>query len=188
MQTRTTTSYLAMFGVVSALLILLSLISAIPADAQTWIDKFNSSATTGNYSNDSAFRTGSQSRQFGSGVAPALQGATSGTIGPQGADATYIVGLNTAGTVRVNNLANIEALLNVIANGMEILGIAWGGPTMLLGFMHLSASSFEKWQQTGGQRGMKQVVGGASGVLGGLATPGLISWLVASSRDANLFN
>ena len=66
--------------------------------------------------------------------APNLQGATNGTIGPQGTDATVITGVNTAGTVRVNNLANLEALLNIIANGMEILGIAWGGPTMIMGF------------------------------------------------------
>ena len=71
--------------------------------------------------------TGTQTQQGGQGAAPMLQGATNGTIAPQGADATVIQGVNTAGTVRVNNLANLEALLNIIANGMEILGIAWGG-------------------------------------------------------------
>lgn len=112
-------------------------------------------------------------------MAPALQGATNGTIGPQGADATVISGVNTAGTVRVNNLANLEALLNIIANGMEILGIAWGGPTMIMGFMHMAA---------GTQDAMKRVLWGAAGVTGGLATPGCINWLVASARDANLFS
>jgi hypothetical protein len=111
--------------------------------------------------------------------APQLQGATNGTIGPQGADATVIAGVNTAGTVRVNNLANLEALLNIIANGMEILGIAWGGPTMIMGFMHMAA---------GTQDAMKRVLWGAAGVTGGLATPGCINWLVASARDANLFS
>jgi hypothetical protein len=110
---------------------------------------------------------------------PALQGATNGTIGPQGSDATVITGVNTAGTVRVNNLANLEALLNIIANGMEILGIAWGGPTMIMGFMHMAA---------GTQDAMKRVLWGAAGVTGGLATPGCINWLVASARDANLFS
>ena len=99
--------------------------------------------------------------------------------GPQGTDATYITGVNTAGTVRVNNLANMEALLNIIANGMEILGIAWGGPTMILGFMHMAAST---------QNAFKRVLMGAGGVVGGLATPGCINWLVASARDANLFS
>lgn len=111
--------------------------------------------------------------------APHLQGATNGTIGPQGTDATVIAGVNTAGTVRVNNLANLEALLNIIANGMEILGIAWGGPTMIMGFMHMAA---------GTQDAMKRVLWGAAGVTGGLATPGCINWLVASARDANLFS
>ncbi len=111
--------------------------------------------------------------------APNLQGATNGTIGPQGLDATVITGVNTAGTVRVNNLANLEALLNIIANGMEILGIAWGGPTMIMGFMHMAA---------GTQDAMKRVLWGAAGVTGGLATPGCINWLVASARDANLFS
>ena len=114
-----------------------------------------------------------------SAQAPSLQGATNGTIGPQGQDATFVTGVNTAGTVRVNNLANLEALLNIIANGMEILGIAWGGPTMIMGFMHMAA---------GTQDAMKRVLFGAAGVTGGLATPGCINWLVASARDANLFN
>ena len=112
-------------------------------------------------------------------AAPNLQGATNGTIAPQGPDATVITGVNTAGTVRVNNLANLEALLNIIANGMEILGIAWGGPTMIMGFMHMAA---------GTQDAMKRVLWGAAGVTGGLATPGCINWLVASARDANLFS
>ncbi|HEY9786290.1 MAG TPA: hypothetical protein V6D17_12865 [Candidatus Obscuribacterales bacterium] len=110
---------------------------------------------------------------------PVLSGAAHSTIGPQGADATFITGINTAGTVRVNNLSNIEALLNIIANGLEILGIAWGGPTLILGFMHMAAGSKDA---------MKKVLFGCSGVTGGLATPGMINWLVASCRDANLFS
>src|SRR5262249_18507948 len=78
--------------------------------------------------------TGSQTQSVATGRSPMPQGATNGTIGPQQGDATVVQGVNTAGTVRVNNLANLEALLNIIANGMEILGIAWGGPTMIMGF------------------------------------------------------
>jgi hypothetical protein len=154
---------------------------AMPAHAQAVGDEFASGGTTGNFANDPTGKanTGSQTTQLQQATAPALQGATNGTIGPQGADATYVTGLNTAGTVRVNNLANLEALLNIIANGMEILGIAWGGPTMIMGFMHMAA---------GTQDAMKRVLFGAAGVTGGLATPGCINWLVASARDANLFN
>ncbi len=147
-----------------------------PALAQ---DAFDSTAATGNQTQNTGNYTGSQTMQGGSAAAPMLQGATNGTIGPQGADATVIQGVNTAGTVRVNNLANLEALLNIIANGMEILGIAWGGPTMIMGFMHMAA---------GTQDAMKRVLWGAAGVTGGLATPGCINWLVASARDANLFS
>ena len=123
--------------------------------------------------------TATQTAQNGLGVSPRLSGATSGTIAPQSADATFITGLNTAGTVRVNNLANLEALLNIIANGMEILAIAWGGPTMIMGFMYMDASA---------DNALQRVLKGAMGVVGGLATPGCINWLVASARDANLFS
>lgn len=149
---------------------------AAPALAQ---DAYDSMAATGNQTNNTGNFTGSQSMQGGFANAPMLQGATNGTIGPQGPDATIIMGVNTAGTVRVNNLANLEALLNIIANGMEILGIAWGGPTIIMGFMHMSA---------GTQDAMKRIIWGMSGVTGGMATPGCINWLVASARDANLFS
>ena len=149
-----------------------------PAHAQATGDEFASTAAQGKETNNGN-NTFSQTQQLGLAKAPDLQGATNGTIGPQGADATFVTGLNTAGTVRVNNLANLEALLNIIANGMEILGIAWGGPTMIMGFMHMAA---------GTQDAMKRVLFGAAGVTGGLATPGCINWLVASARDANLFS
>ncbi len=108
------------------------------------------------------------------------------TIEPQGPDAVVIpsagrnsigMGVNTAGTVRVNNLVNLEALLNIIASGMEIIGIAWGGPTMIMGLLHMAAES---------KYAMIRVLMGCAGVTGGLAGPGVINWLVASARDANL--
>lgn len=160
--------------------------AAAPANAQGtgMNDAFSSSGaqgTTGNNisGNGLGGNTMTQTNQGGYATAPSLSGATNGTIGPQGGDATYVTGVNTAGTVRVNNLANLEALLNIIANGLEILGIAWGGPTMIMGFMHMAA---------GTQDAMKRVLFGAAGVTGGLATPGCINWLVASARDANLFS
>jgi hypothetical protein len=156
-------------------------ITCAPAHAQSFGDAFSSQGSMGEVAggNNTQYNTGAQTQQIQEGTAPILQGATNGTIGPQGGDATSIMGVNTAGTVRVNNLANLEALLNIIANGMEILGIAWGGPTMIMGFMHMAAGS---------QDAMKKVLFGAAGVTGGLATPGCINWLVASARDANLFS
>jgi len=176
-QMRNAYTYTTLVGVAAAFLV--TLFFAAPAKAQSWGDEFDSGGTTGNYSNDSVFRTGSQTKQFQIGPAPQLQGATNGTIAPQRHDATYVTGLNTAGTVRVNNLANLEALLNIEANGMEIIGIAWGGPCLIMGFMHMAAGSGDA---------MQRVLKGMAGVVGGLATPGMINWLVASARDANLFN
>jgi hypothetical protein len=177
-------SKFASMGIAAAVIAGLSL--NLPAFAQQGSpggDQFSSAGDSGMFSStqggSAQSNTGSQTQQEADSQAPTLQGATNGTIGPQGADATYITGVNTAGTVRVNNLANLEALLNIIANGMEILGIAWGGPTMIMGFMHMAA---------GTQDAMKKVLFGAAGVTGGLATPGCINWLVASARDANLFS
>ena len=155
--------------------------SVAPAQAQSFGDAFSSQAVEGEKGGtlNTQYNTGTQTQQINQGASPVLQGATNGTIGPQGGDATAIMGVNTAGTVRVNNLANLEALLNIVANGMEILGIAWGGPTMIMGFMHMAAGTHDA---------MKRVLFGAAGVTGGLATPGCINWLVASARDANLFS
>lgn len=159
--------------------VILTAAFALPLCGASAQDAFSSTADTGNQTNNTGNFTGAQAMQGGTTEAPRLQGATNGTIGPQGGDATVIQGVNTAGTVRVNNLANLEALCNIIANGMEILGIAWGGPTIIMGFMSMSA---------GTQDAMKRIIWGMSGVTGGMATPGVINWLVASARDANLFS
>lgn len=68
---------------------------------------------------------------------PQLQGATMGTIGPQGLDATYVVGVNTAGMVRMNMLANLEALLNIVANGAEIITVLWGSLLMIGALLYM---------------------------------------------------
>lgn len=108
----------------------------------------------------------------------ALQGATNGTIGPQASDATFVTGVNTAGTVRINNLANLEAVLNVIASGFEVVGLCWGGTTLFTTIF--GAFSAED--------ACRRILFGCSSILAGLVSPGCINWLVASSRDANLFS
>ena len=72
------------------------------------------------------------SAQFG--AAPVLQGASNATIGPQ----TEITGVNTAGTVRVNNLANLEFFLNVIGNCLDLLVIGIGLQRLCSGLIRLS--------------------------------------------------
>src|SRR5262249_1292874 len=82
-----------------------------PAQAQFGGDAF-SSGDSGSQMRTNPI-TGSQTETVDSSRSPMLQGATNGTIGPQQGDATVVQGVNTAGTVRVNNLANLEALLNI---------------------------------------------------------------------------
>jgi hypothetical protein len=110
-----------------------------------------------------------------------LQGATNGTIGPAGNDATVIQGINCAGTVRVNNLANLEALLNIFANFSEIGGLALGVVNVVLGVLGRSIVFPFKLSAKG------RIIGGICLAVIGLAVPGCINWLVASARDANLF-
>jgi Ca-activated chloride channel homolog len=108
-----------------------------------------------------------------------LQGATNGTIEPQGNDVTVIQGVNTAGTVRVNNMANLEAMLNILANFLEILGIACGGTLVVLGF---------KSGSEGKLAATKIVLFGLLLVASGVACPGVINWLLSGVRDAGFFN
>lgn len=48
----------------------------------------------------------SEGTPSGDGAAPMLQGATNGSVGPQGSDATVITGVNTAGTVSLDDSAS----------------------------------------------------------------------------------
>jgi hypothetical protein len=94
-------------------------------------------------------------------------------------------GSNSDGAVKVNNLANLEALLNIIANGAEILGIVIGGPLTFFGVPAGLVLLFMKGKRWIG--GLLLVIGPM--ILGfGLATPAVINWLVASARDGGWFN
>ncbi|HEY9776731.1 MAG TPA: hypothetical protein V6C81_23410 [Planktothrix sp.] len=122
----------------------------------------------------------------GSLSSPTLQGVTNGTIGPQGMDATIVTGINTAGTVRVNNLANLEALLNIIANLAEI-GLALLGVVVLVHGLSIREDSALFGMPFTMSSGLRLAVGIAV-ILLALAVPGTINWFVASARDANLFS
>ncbi|MBX9685819.1 MAG: hypothetical protein K2X27_03900, partial [Candidatus Obscuribacterales bacterium] len=115
-------------------------------------------------------------------AAPMLEGAVNGTVGPQGADATVIQGINTAGTVRVNNIANLEALLNIVANGLEILGMIVGGYNFAMGAV--GKSMVFPFRLSSKSR----LVFGICIAIIGLVVPTSINWLLASARDANLFS
>ncbi|MBX9666803.1 MAG: hypothetical protein K2X93_04255 [Candidatus Obscuribacterales bacterium] len=118
------------------------------------------------------------------GAAPVLQGAVNGTIGPQ---SVSTMGVNTAGTVRVNNLASLEATLNMFANACEIGGLALGVAFLLSAPFEpvLNGSSLLAWGRMG------KVARIASGLLLltlGLMTPHMVNYMLASARDANVFS
>lgn len=115
---------------------------------------------------------------------PALMGATNGTIAPQGSDTTYITGVNTAATVRVNNIANLEAMLNIFANGIEILGIVYGGALAVRAIFSIASGT----QKEGNASCHARLAVGVMCIFAGLCTPGVVNWFVASARDANLFS
>lgn len=119
--------------------------------------------------------------------APYLQGATSGTVGPAGADATVVTGVNTAGTVRVNNLANLEALMNIIANLCEI-GFALGGAVLILHGIARGECVYEVMGHEFEFGPGRRIAFGIAMILTGLCLPGMINWFIASARDANLFS
>jgi hypothetical protein len=116
--------------------------------------------------------------------APHLQGATNATIGPNG---TVIAGVNTAGTVRVNNLANLEALMNIIANLCEI-GFALGGALLILHGIARGEAVYEIMGQEFEFGPGKRIMLGIALILTGICVPGLINFFIASARDANLFS
>ncbi|HEY9713894.1 MAG TPA: hypothetical protein V6C72_10515, partial [Chroococcales cyanobacterium] len=155
------------------------------SDAQGRIS--SSSSSSNDISNEAQLtaRTSASQESDETGATPIVQSATNGTIGPQGVDATYVTGVNTAGTVRVNNLANLEALLNIMANGIEILGLFCGIGYLLKALCSVGLNGSRATAQT---RIFQNVAVGLSCIVAGLLTPGFINWMVASARDANLFS
>lgn len=92
-------------------------------------------------------------------------------------DATVIEGVNTAGTVRVNMLANLEALLNIGANGAQIIGILWG-----------CALLFACIRKIRGVQLAKSLAIATLPIIAGLASPHVLNFVVVTCRDANLFS
>lgn len=86
-------------------------------------------------------------------------------------------------TIRVNNLANLEALLNIIANGIEILCIAIGAPTLIA----VPVGIFLLFKPKMRIYGIICIVSPIVIIVVGLAAPGIINWIVASMRDSGAF-
>jgi len=97
--------------------------------------------------------------------------------------------VNTAGVVRVNMLANLEALLNIFANTIEVTAIAVGLVLFLVGLRtHSQSASCLTSSDSADKRARFKRHLGALLVKVGLVTPLAINWLVAAARDASLFN
>lgn len=116
---------------------------------------------------------------------PILQGATNGTIGGQTGDATSIMGVNTAGTVRVNNLAVLESWLNMITFTSEALSLACGGFIAVLALMKTNV--LLPFINTS-MRPERRVILGMCLIAIGFALPGFVNGLFSSARDCNLFS
>lgn len=99
------------------------------------------------------------------------------SIAAEGTDPMLLQGVNTAGTVRVNMLANLEALLNICANGAQFIGIIWGA--------FLLWACVRKLRQPGFGRALAFAM---LPIILGVCTPGSINWVVATARDAGLFS
>ena len=101
---------------------------------------------------------------------------------------TYIGDLVVpAGTVRVNNLANLENLLNTIGNSSEVVGFIFGFLFILRSLLNGRSPlviPILKWNLSR----RSQFLIGCGIILIGLAIPGIINSLVASARDVEIFN
>lgn len=133
-----------------------------------------------------------------------IQGATNGTIGPRdyeqhvesqvanqpanlavgsgASDAGLIAGVNTAATVRVNNLASLESLLGIIAIGIELIGLVYGAGCLIRGVFGSAAVLPNQRSKTA------WIAIGLIVIAAALTVPGSINWMMASARDANLFS
>jgi len=101
-------------------------------------------------------------------------------------DSGVIQGVSTAATVHVNNLAMLEALLNVGATGFEIGTIGLG--LMFFCFGLQTQRLAKKYGAHVPSIARRRQFVGALLMQTGLSAPFVINWLIASARDAALFN
>jgi len=92
-------------------------------------------------------------------------------------DATVIQGVNTAGTVRVNMLANLEALLNIGANGTEIIGVVWGCSLLVLAFIKVHKV-----------KRVKTIIFAVALITVGISTPSIFNYFIDCARCTSLFS
>lgn len=85
-------------------------------------------------------------------------------------------GVDVSGVVRPGNCAHLEYFLNIIANVVETVSILCGGGLLILGAIIAAKGK--------GRTGRILAGCGIGSIVIGLATPGLINWLVATAADS----
>ena len=70
--------------------------------------------------------------------------------------------------------ADLESFLNFLGCTLEILGISWGGSTLVLSFYEMTASSSES---------LRLSFLGVATLTGGLLSPGCMTWLLTTVRN-----
>jgi hypothetical protein len=105
---------------------------------------------------------------------------------PKGAPSNPPFGTE-AGSIRVNNLANLEALINVFANGTEIVFLLAGAVFLCYGFAVRRFVAHLLGRIAAISR-PKQFAFGISLTLIGLAIPVVVNWLFAACSEPRGFS
>jgi len=103
-------------------------------------------------------------------------GATNGTIGPQSGDATYIAGVNTSGAVRVNNLANFEAIVNCASTALFCAALIFSVVALTLSCMPRFAN-----------KARRLFAGGIIALLFGSCLSTVLQAVIVYMQDNNMF-
>lgn len=147
---------------------------SIPANAQYMGSDGREVKTSESASKSASVPTHQLSRESQSFANPQLQ-ETSKISQPS--DPAVIDGINTAGTVRVNMLSNLEALLSICGNGAQLTGIIWGACLLW--------ACLRRLRKPGIGRAFAFAM---LPIILGVCTPASIDWVIASARDVNLFS
>ncbi len=157
-----------------ASLVVLACIGACPGETYA---KRQSAASTSSSSTSAAPTSSSDNATNPDGIIYPQDSAESAASSNATADSRP-----TLQTERVNNLANLEALLNIICNLGEMVGLFIGAALVVAGTAGAIIGGKQRWI------GFLIIGVGVVSFVGGLALPGIINWLVASARDAGLFS
>lgn len=84
---------------------------------------------------------------------------------------------NMTGTVRVNNLAMLEAVINIGANGAEIVCFLWGAGLLVACFRNMKKPGLGR-----------SIAFAMIPIILGLCTPASINWAMNQVRDVDLFS